>query len=176
MTIYTIRHHERSEQSSLFDEPLTAKGKQMAMLETYRMLLDRKIDIIFSSPFVRCIQTILPYIWLSNAIVRVENSLYEFDVNEQVIHEPQTLTDRECVISGVSNTRILKSIMSLEELQNENKDMFFERVSDFKKFVKEMYSTSEQNVLLCTHMSVVNALHERDLMTSVGFGEIEILK
>ena len=175
MPIYTVRHLARDERSSLFDEPLTHGAKMYAATHMVESLKGLKISAIYCSPFIRCVQTILPFSWASNIMVRLEFSLFEYDFNGLVHHMPQTLTRRECTLTGVADPNVIKSVASIEEIKEETEEQFIERVRDFKKFLIEMYRNSDENILICTHMSVLNVLHDRPLNQHVDFGEINTL-
>ena len=75
MKLIILRHEERPN-NSLFFTPLTENGKKNA--EELKNKLPDNIDLIYSSPFLRVLQTIYPYCKKHNKTVNVENSFYEY--------------------------------------------------------------------------------------------------
>ena len=59
MEIYIIRHEDRTMDASFF-APLTKEGLDKSV-ELINILQKEKIDKIYSSPFIRTLQTIYPY-------------------------------------------------------------------------------------------------------------------
>ena len=77
MKIYILRHEERFEPPSFFTN-LTPNGLHKS--ETLKYILEREnIDLIFSSPFPRVLQTIRPYCDIKNLTgqINIDYSLYE---------------------------------------------------------------------------------------------------
>ncbi len=60
MKIYILRHEDRTQDCTFFS-PLTKKGLENSA-ELVPVLVKCKIDIIFTSPFIRTLQTVYPFI------------------------------------------------------------------------------------------------------------------
>lgn len=69
MPLYIIRHEIRDMNDPSFFSPLTIEGKQnsTALVEKFDSL---EIEHVFSSPFLHCIQTVLPYCWKHGIYMR----------------------------------------------------------------------------------------------------------
>jgi phosphohistidine phosphatase SixA len=84
MKLILLRHEERGIDVG-FNSNLTEKG----IINSCTVLPDKlnalKIDIIFSSPFIRTLQTIYPYSNLYNKKINIEYGLYEY------LHNPYFL-------------------------------------------------------------------------------------
>ena len=76
MKIYILRHEDRTMDATFFS-PLTEKGLENS-IELIDDLKDEKIDIIYSSPFIRTLQTIYPYSKEKNIKINLEYSIAEF--------------------------------------------------------------------------------------------------
>ena len=76
MKIYLLRHEIRDMYDPSFYSPLLDAGlKNAQVLST---ILDKQdINLIFSSPFKRVLQTVQPYCDMRNLKVNIEYSLYE---------------------------------------------------------------------------------------------------
>ena len=76
MKIYLLRHEKRSMLNPTFYSPLLVEGLEDANKLKY--LLDKEnINLIFSSPFKRVLQTIKPFCDMKKTNVNIEYSLYE---------------------------------------------------------------------------------------------------
>ena len=75
MKIYILRHEDRGKETTIYT-PLTPKG-----IDNSEKLIDifkkEGIDLIFSSPFIRTLQTVYPYSKDKNIKINLEYSLCE---------------------------------------------------------------------------------------------------
>ncbi len=161
MKIILLRHEERDLSDPRFFTELTPKGKENA-LKLVNKLSKEKIDVIFSSPFLRTLQTIYPYANHFNKKVNVEYGLYEY------IHNPifnkdnwyhsleEYKNDKYVYIYNIINHKY-KSIIDksdfkiLEETKNlEN------RLIKFFDYLIPNYS--DKTVLIVAHMGTINMI------------------
>ena len=84
--IYVVRHGEREDfidpswnntHERFFDPPLSAHGLEQAQ-EVSKFFADKKVDMVFSSPLIRAIQTALPTAKACGTKLCVEYGLNEF--------------------------------------------------------------------------------------------------
>ena len=80
MKIYILRHEDRTMDCSFFS-PLTKKGLENA-ISLISLLKEKKIGAIYSSPFIRTLQTVYPYSETNNIPINLEYSLSEFQHDE----------------------------------------------------------------------------------------------
>jgi len=59
MRIYILRHEDRTQDATMFS-PLTEEGLENS-IKLINDLEDLDIDKIYSSPFIRTLQTVYPY-------------------------------------------------------------------------------------------------------------------
>ena len=78
MTIYYLRHEDRPLEDSTFYIELSKLGKRRARTSLKSLLLQLDLNEIYCSPFIRCLQTINPFIQESGKIVNVDYGLQEF--------------------------------------------------------------------------------------------------
>jgi phosphohistidine phosphatase SixA len=83
MKIILLRHEERDLKKPFFFTSLTKKGIYNSNTIILNKLNILEIHKIYSSPFLRCIQTIQPYCSINNREINIENSLYEFMHNNK---------------------------------------------------------------------------------------------
>ena len=76
MKIYFLRHEKRPNEQ-YFDVSLTEEGVK----DSYKLkdtLKELRIHEIYSSPFIRVLETVQPFIIENNLQINIEYSLYEF--------------------------------------------------------------------------------------------------
>jgi broad specificity phosphatase PhoE len=82
MKIYILRHEDRTQDCSFF-APLTKSGLENS-IKLVKYLEKEKIDTIYSSPFIRTLQTIYPYAKEHDIKINIEYGLSELH-NEEII-------------------------------------------------------------------------------------------
>ena len=166
MKIIVLRHEERGSQSD-FDSPLTERGVlNSSHLPCTFQKKSYYFDEIYSSPYIRCIQTILPTASVFSKSIKIDNSLceYHIDPNEHqtgaIILRPHTDIEKD-LFNLDSN---YQSVLNFDTYFNKYKNGRFETTQDVVKrvwhFVENIFSESNKDstVLIATHMSIVNII------------------
>lgn len=160
MKLIILRHEERPN-NSLFFTPLTENGKKNA--EELKNKLPSNIDIIYSSPFLRTLQTIYPYCREYKKNVNAENAFYEFcqapDFNyENYRHwvseynkfdHYKYLTN---IINDKYNSKMFVSNIKFPEKESDIQN----RVFPFIYNLCNKYKNTNKTILIVTHMSICN--------------------
>ncbi len=160
MKIILLRHEERGIDVG-FNSNLTEHGIINSCNILPFKLNKLNIDIIFSSPFIRTLQTIYPYSNLYNKKVNIEYGLYEY------LHNPYFLLgkwyytidditdiDLKSIINYNYNSVLKKSDFSVLEDQNDLEKRI-------KKFFDYLYNNYKNNtILLVTHKGVINKIKD----------------
>lgn len=157
MPIYFLRHEKRDMSNPTFHTNLTAEGHQGAQkLKT--LLSDLKITKVYSSPFIRCLQTVKPFVEDHKLNVCVDWGIQEFFFHHAFnSHNYTELSDQEKIFYRVDSK--YKSSMKPNVLRyQEMNDDFVRRVTEFFIKLKIENQSSDENILVCTHMGVVNVL------------------
>jgi broad specificity phosphatase PhoE len=180
MKLILLRHEERNFDIG-FNSNLTDNGIIRSCTSLVKKLKKLKIDLIFSSPFIRTLQTIFPYCNKYNKKINIEYGLYEY------IHNPYFLlsqwyyeiSDIEDVdLKGIIN----KDYQSIIKKNNftilENEDNLAKRIVLFMDYLKENYHN--KTVLFVTHKGVINKikdlyLRKTDMDNHFDMGSIEII-
>lgn len=158
MKIYLLRHEKRSMLNPTFYSPLLVEGLEDANKLKY--LLDKEnINLIFSSPFKRVLQTIKPFCDMKKTNVNIEYSLYEritchshhkikFDKNN--FHLKLLESDEEYYLMNQE----YESFLNLEDVKygDDSKS----RALNFLNFVKEKYKSQDVNILFATHAGLID--------------------
>ena len=160
MKIILLRHEERYFDIGFFSS-LTDNGIIRANTSLINDLSKIKIDCIFSSPFLRTLQTIYPYSKKKNKKVKIEYGLYEY------IHNPYFLLFQWYHTINDIDDVDLKSIINKNYKSIVNKDDFtiLENECNLEKRIKKFFDYllkdyKNKTVLLVTHKGVINKIKD----------------
>jgi len=173
MKLIIIRHGERFD-STLYFTPLTANGLKQAddLADT---LKSHKIDIVYSSPFLRTLQTIYPYCIENNKKVNIENSFYECLRSDEFNyhnyrHRPKELENTYphlvSIIDANYNSKLLVSNISYVEEYKQVKNRVFPFIFDLCR----KHKNDDITILIVTHATIVNTI-KKFFDSEVHFGE-----
>jgi broad specificity phosphatase PhoE len=159
MKIILLRHEERGIDVS-YHSNLTENGIINANTSLKKKLEKMKIDIIFSSPFIRTLQTIYPYSNANNKKINLEYGLYEY------IHNPyflfidwyQTYDNiNDADLKSIVNTKYKSKVVKNDFSILENEDDLERRIKIFfDSLLKKKYD--KKTILLVTHKGVINKI------------------
>ena len=178
MRIILLRHEERENNVGFYSN-LTEDG----IINSY--LLPQKlkkygIDTIFSSPFVRTLQTIYLYAEKNNKKVNIEYGLYEY------LHNPYFLFGKWYYTTNEINDKSLLSIINDDYNSVVNKNDFFileNEISLEKRLVKFFNylkcNCNNKTILIVSHMGIINKIKDlyvkkTDLGEEFRMGHYEI--
>ena len=154
MSTYILRHELRNPDNPLFHSPLTTEGEENAikLVDTIKAL---NIETIYSSPFLRTIQTVYPYCVATGTVVNVDNALYESMDNPMFNesnsrYEWKDLPER---YHAVINPLYCSYNCSVPE-RNESFDKICKRVAPFI----ESSMDSNKNIMLVTPLTTAKAI------------------
>lgn len=140
MKIYLLRHQIRYP-TVTFDTELTNYGKNLANTQTCYELSKLGITKIYSSPFLRVLQTIGPYVNKYNKSVNIEYALSEY-VNgfDLKIHPiPNEWYNRYKI------NRYYASVVNPKEANNVEKRV------EFIHYLLKRYKNTNEKILLASH-------------------------
>jgi len=163
MKFIIIRHGERFD-STLYFTPLTANGLKQAD-NLAGILKAHKIDIIYSSPFLRTLQTIYPYCIENNKKVNIENTFYEcLNSNEFNYHNyrhsykelENAYPHLVSIIDGNYRSKLFVSNISYVEDYKQVKN----RVFPFIYNLCQEHKNNDTVILIVTHATIVNTIRK----------------
>uniref|UniRef100_A0A6C0C4R1 Phosphoglycerate mutase n=1 Tax=viral metagenome TaxID=1070528 RepID=A0A6C0C4R1_9ZZZZ len=161
MKIIILRHGDRFD-SPLYFTPLTLKGLTQAS-KLADELTSYNIDIIYSSPFLRTLQTVYPFCIKTNKKINIENAFYECLSSEEFNyhnyrHFPQELQlSHPHLLSIINNnyhTKLLVSNISYTETHQQIKN----RVFPFIYNLCQQHKHRNTTILIVTHATIANAI------------------
>lgn len=168
MKLYILRHEDRTMDLTFFS-PLTKNGLEKS-IELIKNLEKEKINTIFSSPYIRTLQTIYPYAKKYNLNPKLEYSLVELYQEDNIPKKSYQITLPEYLAESFNYDKEYKSTIIPSDIN------FPEPISDFsnrvKKFIRNIirYNYKEdKNILLVTHQGVIDVIlhliskHDKEL-------------
>ena len=156
-----ILRHEEIPNCSLFYTSLTEKGKKNA--EKLKDILPENIDLIYSSSFLRVLETIYPYCKKYNKKANIENAFYEYcqspdfnmenyrhwKTNYKKIRNFKYLTH---IINYKYKSKVFVSNIHFPEKELDIKNRVFPFIYNLCK----KYKNTNKTILIVTHMSICN--------------------
>ena len=172
MKIYLLRHEKRYDNHN-FDTDLTQDGFNNA--EKLKLELDKlNIDEIYVSPYKRVIQTIEPYLNLSNnrsspKFINLEYGIYESLHNDKDFKNIRGLNDN---LYGLKYfNKDYTSLIDKDDLKiGETYVNIRERANKFINYL--LQNNNNKNILVVCHLSVINAILNRDERAEFEMGKL----
>jgi broad specificity phosphatase PhoE len=159
MKIYILRHEDRTMDLTFFS-PLTKNGLDKS-IKIADVLHKLSINTIYSSPYIRTLQTIYPYSKMTDLSVKLDYSLTELYQENSIPKNSYTITLPEYIAKSFNYDESYKSLLNPTEVD------FPEKISDFKKRVKSFlndiivnHHKSDKNIILVTHQGVVDVINK----------------
>jgi len=156
MKLYVLRHFERDLDNPSFETQLLKTGIDNAITKC-EILKKIDINLIFSSPFLRCIQSVDFFSKTNNKIINIDCSLCEYfeNSNNKNKYEKQyKIPDKWKEIFNINTNNMILDNIKL----NENNEDLKNRVFNFIKHIINKYKNTDLNILIVTHMSIVNVI------------------
>lgn len=156
-TIYLVRHCKAAGQAP--EDSLTEQG-QVDSARLIDFFMDKDIDIIISSPFVRALETITPFAKTINKDIFIDKRLKErvlstIDLDDWMLKLQTTFEDGELKFEGgeSSNEAMKRGVLLIEEL----------------------IESPELNIVVVTHGGLLSLIL-RHYVKEFGFNEWRNLK
>lgn len=157
MKLYLLRHEKRDIRNPTFYSTLLKSGLEDA--EKLKFILEKiNIDLIFSSPFIRVLQTIKPYCDMKNMNVNIEYSLYEQIANH--INVDYYFDENNFQIDLENNNELFylkepnyKSFLQLDNIEFTNDTI--KRSTNFFNYIINKYKDTDHNILISSHAGII---------------------
>lgn len=157
MKIYILRHEDRTQDATMFS-PLTEKGLENS-IKLIEDLEEIDFDIIFSSPFIRTLQTIYPYSKKHNKRINIDYSLSEFQNSYLIPENSYQVRLPEYLAKSFNYNSNYKSIFEPENfVYPENEHEVNKRVKTFLNKLMTEHLESRKKILLVTHQAICNSI------------------
>lgn len=157
MKIYVMRHCERNMKDCSFESPLIYEG-QINAKNKYNELHQKNINVIYSSPFLRTIQTGDFYSKMKELSINIDYSIAEY-VSRKDKMNMNSIFDYKIPKKWEENFKLNTDNMIKRDYNpNESLKDAILRVYTFILNLKNKYKDSNDNILIITHMSIVNII------------------
>ena len=157
MRLFVMRHCERNVLDCSFESPLLPIGIHNAK-NLYSQMNFMNIDTIYSSPFLRTIQTGDFYSKIKNIPINIDYSLAEFLLPIDK-YRMKSIYNYKIPINWRNNFIIKTEDMLVDKYDiTESFNDCVKRVYNFLVHIIEKYKYTKKNILLVTHMSIVNII------------------
>lgn len=157
MKIYILRHEDRTQDCSFF-APLTESGLANAK-NLVEKLKEININIIFSSPFIRTLQTVIPYSKDANIKINLEYGLIELHHADIIPAKAVGISLPEYLAESYNYNNLYKTIVKPTDIKypESDKDVMLRAKRVLKDIIGKYYET-DSNIILVSHQSVCNAI------------------
>jgi 2,3-bisphosphoglycerate-dependent phosphoglycerate mutase len=159
MKIYILRHEDRTQDCSFFS-PLSLLGLERSN-ELIKYLENCNITMIYSSPFIRTLQTIIPFSKIKKIKINLEYGLSEIH-HEDIISKKAVGISLPEYLSELYNYNCdYKSIIKHTKIKYPEK--YEDVIKRMKIILKNLiinYADTNYNILLVTHQSLCCAVLE----------------
>ena len=157
MKIYFLRHEDRYPTISFFT-PLNHNGKTNA-IKLVKDLEKIKITKVYSSPYLRTLQTIEPFINSNKISVNLENSLRETNILNGIPEKEKSMELPIELYKQFSINKDYKSYLKIEDVMYpETMDVVKSRFNKFLKHLIEKYHKTNERILLVSHSGIIEGL------------------
>jgi len=151
MKIYLLRHEDRPNDCSFFT-PLTKKGLENS-IKLVDFLEKCNINVIFSSPFVRNLQTIYPFSKKNNIKINLEYGLSEIHLKDIIAKQSKGISLPEYYAELFNYNKEYNTIIKPNEIRYPENSFYFEkRNKKVFEYIINTYKNTDANILICAHM------------------------
>ena len=153
MKLYILRHEERGNETNIMT-PLSYEGVENSEL-LIDILKNENIDLIFSSPFVRTLQTIYPYSKKANVKINVDYSLSEYHSRRLIDREEYGKYLPNNILKLFNYNPSYKSLIKPDDIYYPETNFdCLSRVKSFLRYIIKNYKHTDKNILIVTHMHI----------------------
>ena len=157
MKIYILRHEDRTMDASFF-APLTKEGLDNSV-KLIKVLTEYKIDKIFSSPFIRTLQTIHPYAKSIDKSICIDYSLSEIQHPEIIPKKSFQISLPLYIAESFNyNPKYTSLFNPIDHVYPENEKIVEKRVKNFITKIFNEYLKTKTNIIIVTHQIVCNII------------------
>tara|TARA_B100001093_G_C26845475_1_gene1022577 strand:- start:525 stop:1121 length:597 start_codon:yes stop_codon:yes gene_type:complete len=157
MKLYILRHEDRTMDLTFFS-PLTKNGLEKSV-DLIEKLEKERINQIYSSPYIRTLQTIYPYSKKYNLRPKLDYSITELYQEGNIPKKSYQVTIPEYIADSFNYDKEYKSMIMPNKIEfPESIRNFDNRIKAFlKNIIKNNYE-KDNNVLLVTHQGVIDII------------------
>jgi 2,3-bisphosphoglycerate-dependent phosphoglycerate mutase len=157
MKIYILRHEDRTQDATLFS-PLTKNGLENA-IKLIPRCEELRINHIYSSPYIRTLQTIYPFAKSRGINIKIEYSLSEINDPDIIPKNSHGTSLPEYLAKSFIYNESYKSTMQPEEIKYPETFKEVElRIKNFLKNLITNHHKTDDNIIIVTHQIVCDII------------------
>jgi len=157
MKIFIIRHEDRTQDATFFS-PLTKTGLENS-IKLIPILESLNIKYVYSSPFIRTLQTVYPFLKQTNTHVKIDYGLSEIKHEDLIPKWSHATRLPEYMNENFFVDPNYKGSIEIEDIPYPEKEMDVQkRVKAFLKNIVANHYNSDDNILIVTHQVVCNII------------------
>ena len=155
MKIYILRHEDRTQDATFFS-PLTEVGLENS-IKLINTLEKLNINYIYSSPYIRTLQTIYPFLKKSEIKVKLDYGLSEIKNQNLIPKNSHTTRLPEYMIKSFQAEPNYRSSVEPEDIPYPEEEIDVQkRIKNFLKNLINNHGKTDDTILLVTHQIVCN--------------------
>lgn len=157
MKIFILRHEDRTQDATFFS-PLTKAGLENS-IKLIPILENLQIKYVYSSPFIRTLQTVYPYLKQSNTNVKLDYGLSEIKHEDLIPKWSHTTRLPEYMNENFLVDSNYKGSVEPEDIPFPEKEIDVQkRVKVFLKNIISNHLNTDDTILIVTHQVVCNII------------------
>jgi len=157
MKIFILRHEDRTQDATFFS-PLTKIGLENS-IKLIPVLQNLHINYVYSSPYIRTLQTVYPYLKDTNTRVKLEYALSEINHEDLIPKWSHATRLPEYMNEDFLVDTNYKTSMEPEDIIFPEKEIDVQkRVKIFLKNIISNYSNTDNTILIVSHQVVCNII------------------
>ena len=156
MKLYILRHEDRTQDATFFS-PLTKDGLENSE-KLIELLKELNINLIYSSPFIRTLQTIHPYAKYKNLKINIDYSLSELQHPDLIPPNSYQVTLPKYIAKDFNYNKIYESLIQPTQFKYpEDEQAMMKRV---KKILTKILTNhkGDENIIIVTHQGICNMI------------------
>jgi 2,3-bisphosphoglycerate-dependent phosphoglycerate mutase len=157
MKIYILRHEDRTQDCSFF-APLTKIGLENS-IKLVNFLKKEKINTIYSSPYIRTLQTIYPYAKSNDIKINIEYGLSEIHHQDIIPKKAVGICLPEYLAESFEYNSEYKTLIKPNDI------VYPEKVLDVETRLKRVLrkiiidnNNSNNNIIIVSHQTLCNGI------------------
>jgi len=150
MRLYILCHEDKTQDSTFFS-PLTKQGLDNS-LKLIENLKKTQINIIYSSPYIKTLQTIYPYCKEYKLKIKLEYALSEINHKDIIPKHSYQTRLPEYIAEMFNYDSVYNEKFAPEEFKYpENENDVYKRVQKILKHIIAEHALNNNNIILVTH-------------------------
>ena len=157
MKLYILRHEDRTQDATFFS-PLTKDGLENSE-KLIELLKELNTDTIYSSPFIRTLQTINPYAKYKNLKINIDYSLAELQHPDLIPPNSYKVTLPKYIAKDFNYSDNYESTITPHDYKYpEDEAAMNKRIKKILIKILTNHSNKDDNIIIVSHQGICNLI------------------